>query len=281
MRVAVIVGDEALRRRVAEAFDRAPAHWQVALFDSPPPGADVIVSTDPRADVVVDPARLNGLIPAIEAHVAPTSTPRLVGVVGATGGCGVTTVALYLCRALAERCEAAYLETDPARRSVVARLGMSGDARCWGPQDAGGATFPGLPVAGVRIFPAPSGGGSGSDLGSRLGRFDIVVQEPQLPANGLTAGVLVVPPTMAGARRAAEMSAELPDVAWAVLINRTAPGEALNGRRIAEITGMQPTMHLPFSPSVRRAELHGRLASRWTRFARSIDRLAQTIGGLP
>lgn len=273
VRIAVVAIDERVRTQLARCFDTAPRNWRVALFEAPPPDADLIVSNDPRADVVVDPSNASSVVTQIEAFLRARVQTRVVSVAGTCGGCGVTTVALHLSRALATMSPTAYLENDPAARSAAPRLGMRSDARTWQGDDVG---FGGLPVAGFRVFPAPAEG-AGRSLADRLsGDFGFVVAEPMLP-DRLDAGVLVVSPTPVGARRAAELIPTLPDLPWAVVVNHTAPGEALRSSDVAEITGVEPTLTLPFSPGVRRAEMTGRLASRWTRFSRQVDRLARSL----
>src|SRR5688500_995986 len=123
-RIAIVGRDPALRLRAAEAFDDAPAKWAVALFEEAPQGADaVVVCPDVEAEGipfdVKDPA---GTLDRVAAALAREATGRLLVVTSASGGSGVTTVALHLAALLGRRGRACYLELTP-EAGGRARLG--------------------------------------------------------------------------------------------------------------------------------------------------------------
>ena len=92
------------------------------------------------------------------------------------------------------------------------------------------------------------------------------------------AAVLVVPPTMPGARRAATLLEGHPTGRWAVVLNRIGPGGETPRAELHRLLGRRAAIELPCSPPLRDAEDDGRLlSSSWTRYARRVDRLLRAL----
>lgn len=263
LRVAAVSKDEQIRLQLARAFDHAPAAWRVTLHDSPPSDADVVVTGrgegHPGA-IECDPSDPSGVVDAIAQAARPAATAPLV-VVGASGGCGATTVALHL-GAVGGAC---VIEGDHGR--IRRRLDMP-TAKTWaGALDGEPIELSALPVApGLRVLLSP---GDESDLqrvvdkAARSFSKVIVATHPDRLdlATACRVGVLVVAPTRPSAERAAEILANDSGTRWAIVTNRTGPGSSFTRRGIERILGRRIAVELPCSPTLRDSEDVGRLVT--------------------
>lgn len=279
IRIAVVGIAPREREAVAAAFDAAPPNWRIALCDEAPPEADLVVSTSQPADVVIAPGGYEDVVPRIAGFLTRPAEGSVISVLGATGGCGATTLALHLTQALARRGPAVYLESDPFSRTAAFRLGMNDNARDWSSAgDDNALETAALPVEGIRVLLAPPAGTVPAGLPDRAAAACGTVVCDRALSPSASAGILVTPPTPAGARRTAAMTPDLPDIPWAVVVNHTAPGDGLPEAAFAEITGVAPTVSLPFTPLLRNAELRCRLLrAPWTRYHRRVARLADAL----
>ena len=115
----------------------------------------------------------------------------------------------------------------------------------------------------------------------------VVIDCPDLGVAGgalgdVDAGVLVVPPTMPGVRRAAAVLERHDAVRWAVVLNRMGPGGETTRAELHRVLGRRTALELPCSPSLRDAEDDARLVtSSWTRYVRRVDRLLHALEGGP
>jgi hypothetical protein len=286
VRIAVVAEDRDLRSRVAEVFDRAPAGWSVRIFDrSAPADADVVVALD-GGDVELDPERPEEALERIGHHL---SSRRRVFVVTGTSGSGATTVALHLARDLAANADVTVIDLDQRWRGAPHRVGIHDpEARTWAQaNDERSARLSSLPVpGGFRVMPPPVEPQE-ADLESLLAMTagTVLVDAPFGPDLDAalvraTGAVLVCDATQIAARRAAGIVERGPDVPWAVVVNRRAPGD-VPMRAIERLLGVEVSLTLPFTRSLRDAENRGTLvapyASRWgrgvRRLARSLERL--------
>ena len=265
LRIAAVSSDNDTRLQLARAFDRAPASWTVTLHDAPPAEADVVVC-GPDADfdgaIPFDPARPEGLIDAIGERVA-TVGRRVFFVVGATGGCGATTVALHL-GALAHGCVVEGLNDGirrrldlPMAKDWTAALGSEPLELC------------ALPVApGMRVLLAPVRRSEPGELDRivrlSLPAFDHVIvdglpEEGPAPAGSI--GVLVLPPTRPGAEAARRILEADASLRWAIVTNRLGPGSNLTRRALESILDRKLAIELPCSAGLRDSEDAGRLVT--------------------
>ncbi len=264
LRIAAVSRDDQVRLQLARAFDAAPAGWDVTLHDSPPHDADVLVAgpdTKVGGAIRFDPADPQGLITAIEESSARQATGPMV-VVGASGGCGATTVAVHLA-AVGKACL-----IDASGGDIRRRLDMPG-AKSWAPALAGEAVeLSALPVApGFRVLLAPDDGER--DLTRVLDlagtAFPIVILETGRAGLDRIAapriGVLVATPTRPSCERAAEIVAAYTETRWAIVTNRVGSGSSLTKRRLEAIVGRKLAVELPCSPALRDAEDSGRLVT--------------------
>lgn len=284
-RVALRASDEATRLAMVRAFESAPPTWKILLW-RPHETFDVSV-TDSREDesaIYFNPADPTSAIAEV-TRLLSDSRQRVTVVTGARRGCGVTSVALHLCGALASTRGTCLLDLDP-ESSLRARLALPNDARHWG-DVADGLLSAALPLAGgFRILlPPPDRRGDAVEvLRAAALCFDhLVVDAPASPwrAPALaasTAAVLVVPPSPQGVVHGREVLARYPDVSWSVVVNRLGKGGGLEARHIARRIGRPVALELPCSPYLRdREDEHRLLTERWSRLFRRVTRLAGAL----
>ncbi|MDQ3646814.1 MAG: hypothetical protein M3345_07755 [Actinomycetota bacterium] len=300
LKIAVVTQAPALRAEAAQAFDRAPLDWVVSLHEAPPEDADVLVC---GPDVPLMPGAVafsagtaEGLVGKIQETVGRVrAAPQRIVVTGATGGCGVTSVALHLAQHLALDADTCVLDLDP-HGSMAARLGAPMAARLGAPMAERDVSVDGALDAAERVrlaaTPVPGGfrvlcstGGAGEELMARAARsFQRVIADvPRARCSHAIleraeAAVLVVPPTAPGARRAGEVIAAAPDVPWAIVVNRSGPGGQTSTVALASLIGARVSLQLPCTPLLRDAEDDGRLITNpWCRWNRAVGRLAAAL----
>jgi hypothetical protein len=302
LEIAVVSADADFRRAAAAAFDSAPASWTVTIHDSQPDAADVLVLCP---DAIADPGGLPSVRfrPAAASELvrevaAAASAPSagLIPVVGAGRGVGVTSVALHLCKAIADASARdqdapCFVDLD-VEWGAATRLDLdASEVRTWAAMGdtAEELVLSALPVAGgFRALLAPRGGGPEIDPAEVLARAircwsRVVVDCPDGDAFALTAercrgAVLVTPPTRPGAIRARALVRRWPDLRWAVITNKLGPGGETTRAEIQEVIGHKIALELPCAPSLRDAEDDGRLLrAPWSRWGRGIARLARTL----
>ena len=292
--VALISRDKDVRLALARAFDAAPSSWTVRLHESAPESADVLVfgpdvEEEAGGGLVFDTDVPSSIIDRVRDELARPNGRTYV-VTGAGGGVGVTSVALHLAQAAAIHVRACYLDAD-SRWSTAPRLGINGEHLTWedrapGPGDGGASSSAAaaLPVAGgFRALLSPTSFEPRAllqVLDSACGDFErVVVDCPASESLGLAldradAGILVVPQSAPGARRAATMLQAYDGVRWAVVLNRVGPGGELTRAAAHRILGCKTALQIPCTPSLRDAEDEGKLlSSTWSRYLRSIQRL--------
>jgi Flp pilus assembly CpaE family ATPase len=291
--VAIVTRDPRTREIAARTFGSAPESWTVSMHDEPPPGASVVVAgVDMDAiegAVVLDPSRPEQALDMVAAAAAVVR-PRTIVVTAASGGVGVTTVALHLCCRAARRQSTCYLDLD-GTGGAADRLGLVHDeVLTWDSLSTGRDAFEAsLPVApGFRALISPPGDARievPEVIDSAAREFDsVVIDSPSSQAEivvpSADAGVLVIPPTAPGAARAARFLDRFPDPAWALVSNRLGPGSDLTRHRIEQQLGRPLTLELPCCALLRDAEDEARLlASSYGRWLRRIDRLARALLG--
>jgi hypothetical protein len=294
--VAVVSRDKDVRLAAARAFDGAPATWSVRLHDQVPDKADAVVfGIDLRDEagerLVFEPKSRSNIVERIQTSLSK-GPGRVLMVTGAGRGVGVTSVALHLARASTSHYGTCFVDGN-TNWSASTRLGIDGEHMTWGAlKDAEHGSARNAPIA------LPVAGGFRSMLAppvferttfddalararSDFERVFVDCSEPDaLEAARPVAdvAVLVVPPTLPGARRAAEVLARQPDVRWAVVLNRLGPGGEMTRAAVHRILGCRTTLELPCSPALRDAEDESKLlASGWSRYVRGISRLLAAL----
>ena len=265
LRVAAVSSDDDIRLQLARAFDRAPATWAVTLHETPPSDADVVVygpDAEPGDGIRFDPDRPQELIDEIAGRVA-TVGRRGFFVVGATGGCGATTLALHL-TALANGC---VVEGRPA--GIRRRLDLPNAKQWTAALDGEPIELSAVPVApGIRALLAPEGPDALQEV-DRIVRlalpvFDHVFIDAPPSLESMTPGsigVLVLPPTRPGAEAARQILEEARSFRWAIVTNRLGPGSNLTRRVLERILDRKIAVELPCSAGLRDAEDEGRLVT--------------------
>ncbi len=268
--VTILSRDPAMRIAAARAFDAAPVSWEVSLEDGPSPRTDVLVVTPEVEDVPTsdaptvpfDPLNPAAAIEAV-ALLGKSRPPLLTAVLGATGGCGATTIAIHLARALGD---AVFAEVgEPAASTLSARfsLDLSGDRA--GP----------ISVEGLHAFVLPDP----ADLSDLLGYRRAVVDlgcgaEPLACAPTLC----VLPPTLVAARRAARIIKSGPEIDWIVVTNRVGAGGTATRMELQQGLGAPISLDLPGCPALRDSEDTDRMPlGSWRGWHRGIRRLARAI----
>jgi len=308
--VAVVSRDESVRLVAARAFDSAPRSWSVRLYEDAPEGADVVVygpdaGAPQGAGVAFDPAHPAGVVDDVARAARRRSSTSTIVVTSASGGAGVTSLALHLaaCFGGAGTC---FVDLG-GNWGAAARLGFEkGEFATWEEADGSEDSIleRALPVpGGFRVLlgsgpgPIPPSGppaqhvppalvwGDGPALVRAAGAaFERVVVDAapgawlQEVVAAAGASLLVVPPTLPGARRAAAFLEAVPDARWAVILNRTGPGGETTTSQIERALGRAVAIRLPLTPALRDAEDDGRLlTSRWSRWSRAVVRLAGAV----
>lgn len=264
VRVALVCPDDALRMVAAKAFDDAPPEWDVYLHRSVPERADVLVAVGCELpdSVAFDAADAAGVVDEVKRRLV-TSRRRLITVVGASGGCGATSVALHLAaEALNTTCVVASSD------QLSHRLGLD-------PAAVGGAP---IPVPGGFKVVTATAPERAPDL---LGDFEnVIVDAGRAALQWPVAGggcVLVLGPTLPSSAAAAELLEGFPDRAWAVVTNRLGPGGETGSAELQRILGCRICLELPCSPALRDAEGECRLLPGWSLWRRRVRRLAHAL----
>lgn len=293
--VAVVSRDPAVRLAAARAFDQAPPSWSVHLHDAPPAAADVIVyGSDVEADangIVFDPHADRSVIDEVRRSVSTTRAKAFV-VAGAGRGVGVTSLALHLAAASARTHDACFLDLD-LEWGAGARLGMPEDHLTWeGCDGARDVARVALPVAGgFRVLLAPHNTDEppGCEViralvaNARRSFERVVVDCPddRLLADlgdEIDAGVLVLPATPAGARRARRSLGRHETLRWALVLNRLGPGGETTRAELHDAIGRRPALELPPTPALRDAEDDDALLTwPWRSYVRVVDRLLRAL----
>lgn len=252
----------------AQAFDDAPSSWRVSLHRSRPDDADVSVAIGEGAqgDVRFDPVHPECVVDEVRSFLEAAS-PSVIGVVGASGGCGTTSVALHL----------ASLGTEPtcvvdlqARPSCAVRLAID-------PSDLSEAPGPVPASGGFRLTCGPRPFGPEQLAALRAGFSRIVLDAGTDVTNVgdlCDRVVVVMAPTVTSATLAAELLGHLEDVPVALVSNRSGPGGEITRLELERVVGRRIALELPCSPALRDAEDDGALVtSSWSPWVRGLVRL--------
>lgn len=210
----------------------------------------------------------------------PTDEALPIVVTGATGGCGATTIAFHLARALARVSKVCLLEAS-ALAGAAERLGLT-RARVLTWADGDDFDLAALPVpGGFRAAFAPAEAVARVEIVERaLRSFEVVVVDAPR-ATGAYPGlecarVAVVATTRPAAARVGSLLA-LPARRRAVVVNRIASRSEPGRATIEAILGRRAALELPPSRSLCDAEDRGALVDGRTRWARGVDALARAL----
>ena len=271
-RIALVCSDDALRLDAARAFDDAPSHWDVTLHRGTPDDADVVVAVGDEidGDVRLDLSRPDLVVADVRRRLEGDRS-RAVGVVGASGGCGATSVALHI--AAQGSTTTCVVDLHP-RPSCARRLGID-------PSDLEHSEAP-IPVAGgFRLLWDP---GIAADRVTELRRdFEQLVLDLPRGSVSATSGwcdavVVVILPTTASASSAVELLATLENTPVALVANRVGPGGETTQAELQRIVGRRISIQLPCSPGLRDREDDGRLlTSPWSPWLRRVTRLGEAL----
>ncbi|MBW3594172.1 MAG: hypothetical protein KY391_01230 [Actinobacteria bacterium] len=263
-RIAAVSRDDKIRLQLARAFDTAPASWIVKLHEDVPTDADVVVCGPDRyrdGYVLFDPTDPGKLIADIAARLA-TTAGRAIFVVGATGGCGASSVALHLA-GISGGCLIEASGDDLRRRLAMPSAKSWGDVLEDEPIELSA-----LPVApGFRVLLAPPTATVdhvATVLERSLPVFDHAIVD--VPKDGVAAlaargaiGVLVLAPTRPSAERARAIIDTHAAIRWAIVTNRLGPGSSLRRKDIEQLLQRKVAVELPCSAGLRDAEDDGSL----------------------
>lgn len=254
LRVAIVCPDQELQMAAARAFDAAPGDWELGLHPEPIEEADVLVAVGCEVPGAV-PMDLSRPGDALAEIARRSSRRRLIAVVGASGGCGATSVLLHLAAARARRERTAAVELGRGPEAL-ARLGVDAD---------------GLPPDRPDPFVLPVPGGFRL-VSSRTGAIDaeaaiemafegaacVLVGLPHEDLAGwqppLFRALIVMTPSRPSARKAAALMGERPDLPWVPVTNRVGPGSEMTRVDIERILDRRVALELPCSPGLRDAE---------------------------
>lgn len=268
VRVALVCPDDSLRMAAARAFDDAPSHWSVTLHRTAPDDADALVAIGcslPDA-VAFDPEDPSAVVAEITRRLV-TRDRRVVVVIGASGGCGATSVALHLA-------------AEASRRTCVIGTGQSELAVRLGLEISDGA--PPVPVrGGFRAASVPLTDLTRAVNGVAEAFEAVIVDAGRFGLDTVGARshacVMVLSPTVPSARAAAEILSDLEDTPCAVVTNRLGPGGETSSAELQRILGRRICLELPCSRLLRDAEGECRLVSTWSRWRRRVGRLATAL----
>ena len=286
-RIAIVCPDPELRVQAARAFDDAPFEWQVRLFETAPPDADVVVRAPdvPGDGIELDLDHPETTIERVAASLLRRSLGRVIEVAGAGGGVGCTSIAIHLTSFLSRGGPALYVEGETGCGGRL-RLGLDEDTPDWADvRDPDALALAALPVVGgFRSLLAPLTGGCVRDevLVWARSRFPFVIVDRGRACDpvAIRGGdrILVLAPSVPSARRALALlhrSEEAP----ALVTNRLGPGSEVTDRALEAILGdRRVALTLPCSPSLRDAEdTGGVLSPNATAWSRRIARLAEVL----
>lgn len=290
LNVGVVTRDRDMRLEVARAFDHAPASWAVTLHDSVPTDVDVLVfgpDVEAHGGIAFDPLEPAGVVRAITAHLEKERSAPIV-VTSASGGTGVTTLALHLAAATSQWCSTCFIEVE-ALSGAALRLDLEeGFFRTWADLEGDDSLQSALPVsAGFRALLAPQTWGS-KEFRAAVARaqasFEATILDapfscpwPLLP-EGPFMGVVVMSPTVPSAHRTRAFLDGHCETTWAIVGNRLGSGGEMTRMELERILERKIALQLPCTPALRDAEDEGRLAwPAWSRYARSVVRLARAL----
>jgi hypothetical protein len=234
-----------------------------------PPDADVLVfgpDMDAEGGIAFDPDNAADLLSDIENALSAGVGSNLYVVTGTGGGVGVTTLTVHLAMNAAREHSTCCI----GGHGMGLRLDLPADAPVWDE----GAEIDGVtvPVAGgFRVALTENEGTSAID--PARARFDRVLVDVSGRDDDVfrsaRAVVLVMPPTVPGARAALEVTQAHPDVGWALVTNRLGPGGEMTRVALEQIVGRRIAVELPTCAPLRDAEDDGRLLDsvlyRWPR----------------
>ena len=303
VRIAVVAREPGMRMAAAKAFDGAPPQWSVDLYTDPPPECDVVLMCPDVSDVrspgaiLFDPQDPTGAVAEIARRTSLRRLP-LVSLIGPGRGCGVTSLALHLCRALTAFGSVCFVDLDE-RWGAAHRLGLEpGALKTWRDFDGSAESVRScaLPTpGGFRALFSPLSAALGpaenepmQTEGALLTRahsiFEAVVADVSSPrvfermAAHCEVAVLVLPPARPAAVRARSLLEAWPTLTWMVVTNRMGPGGETTRSELEHILGRRISLELPCAASLRDAEDDGRLlASGLSRWIRRVDRLARAL----
>lgn len=271
--IAIVCPDDSLRLAVARSFDHAPLDWEVTLHRGHPASADVVVGVgdEVASDVRFDPRRSELVVDEVSDVLAQRAC-SVVLVVGASGGCGATSIALHLAAEGPTRtCVVDLHERAPA----AARLGLD-------PREVLEASGP-VPVAGGFKLVCTGASGEPPSLDVlRRGFQRVIVDAPCDLVEPLLvsadAAVLVMLPTVTSATQAARLLDTFSDMPLALVTNRTGPGGETASGELQQILGRRLGLQLPCSRALRDAEDDCRLlTSEWSPWRRRIAHLSAAL----
>lgn len=277
LKVALVARDPEIRLALVKAFDAAPPTWLLTLHHERPADAEVVVcgpDVELPGAIAFDPAASEDILARVAESAAPSG--RAIAVTSASGGTGVTSIAIHIAAELAARRRTTCIVDVDGRWGVRHRLGL--DDVPDGPPAA-------VPVTGgFRLLDLRSAEDRCAALvAATLDGFERVVLDVTSDALAqvrdlAAAAVLVVSPSPEGASRAAAVLATEPSFDWFVVTNRPGRGgETLRGR-IEKTIGRPVDIEFPCCPALRDSEdRHGLLAHRWGRWARGVIRLVDLI----
>ena len=304
VRIAVVAREPGMRMAAAKAFDGAPRQWSVDLYTDPPPECDVVLvcpdvsDVRPPGAISFDPEDPAGAVAEITTLTSGRRLP-LVSVIGPGRGCGVTSLALHLSRALTAFGSVCFVDLDE-RWGAAHRLGLEpGALKTWRDFDGSAESVRScaLPTpGGFRALFSPLPGSLGSAetktrrpeegvlLAQARSLFGAVVADVSSPtvfertAPHCEVAVLVLSPTRPAAVRARSLLETWPALTWMVVTNRMGPGGETTRSELEHILGRRISLELPCAPSLRDAEDDGRLlASSLSRWIRRVERLARAL----
>jgi hypothetical protein len=283
LKVAFVARDPALRLAGAKALEGAPPEWAIELVADPPPDADVVVCGSDAPGCVgipFDPDEEPGAL--LESIAAAGRSARVIAVMSACGGCGVTTIGLHLAR-----CYASCIVECGTGAGLAERLGLERAAlKTWDPDDLSeeSIALAALPLAGgCRAIVAPSIDPAGIDrvVEDAKTRFEVVVLDVPFGTElsiDCDVVVAVMPATMPGALRTRALLEEIRSGGTiAVVANRLGTGGESTRDRLARLLGDAITLELPACAAVRDAEDDGCLVPVRHRWSRRVQRLANGL----
>ena len=287
-KIAIVGVDPDYRLAAARAFDDAPTEWNVAIFESPPASADVIVGcpdSGDRADVRFDPGHPGRLIQEVSNVLARKATGRVISVMAASGGVGVTSVALHLAAAF-RPFKSCYLACSPDP-ALTARLNLPNEHPTWSEvMDGESLMKAAIPVApGFSVFFAPeplSADHLQNFLALCRSNYDRVVIDAS-GGNGSVSAisdrcVVVASATRPSMHRTRHWLRAQKLHSVALIANRLGPGSELSRVKLQSIVGARILFELPCTPVLRDREDEGKLhLSTWSRYWRRIRMLARAL----
>lgn len=253
LRVGIVCPEQRLRMSAARAFDAAPAEWDISFSAEPDEEADVLVAVGvslPGA-VSMDPSDPEAVIDRIRQRYSQSR--RLIVVIGASGGCGATSIALHLAAAWRDGGVAVvdlHRGAPAALRLGIADAGIDADIDPVVLPVAGGfrLVFPRDASQGIVRVPQVAFEHAGT----------VIVDAPPEAVGCLETRadrvVLVMTPTVPSATRAELLLGSDPEQVWVPVTNRVGPGSETTRLDIERILGRRIALELPCSPGLRDAE---------------------------